>query len=104
MWDVVKNISEQAHRILRRKLSYQDCLTDGAGNFTVAGAFMLRDLGKFCNATKSSVVPSMVTGSIDPLSVAFNEGKRSVFNRIVKYCNMNDEQIYKMYKQMEDEQ
>lgn len=103
MWDRIKQVSEQAHRILRRKLSYQECLTDGAGNLTIASGYMMKDLAKFCNANRSSVQASMITGSIDPLSVAFNEGKRAVFNRLVKYCSMTDDQIVKMYKEIEGE-
>lgn len=101
MWDSIKRVSEQAYRILRRKLSYQDCFMDKAGNFTAAGHLVIKDLAKFCNAKTSSVQSNMVTGTVDPMLVAFNEGKRAVFNRIVKYCHMDDEAITKLYKELE---
>ena len=102
MWDTIKRVSEQAHRILRRKLSYQECLMDSVGNYTIAGKYLLKDLARFCNVNKSSMVTNL-TGSTDPYATAFNEGKRAVYNRIIRSLNMNDEQIHKMYKELDNE-
>lgn len=74
---------------------------DKAGNFTLPGSMVLKDLAKFCNINKTSVHTNMLTGNTDPYMTAFNEGKRAVYNRIIKHCNMDDEAIIKLYKELE---
>ena len=75
----------------------------GKNKFTPEGSIVFKDLANFCNAKHSSVKVAVVGSRIDPISVAYEEGKRAVFNRVVKYLNMNDDQILNMYKESEDE-
>ncbi len=51
------------------------------------GKKVLKDLVKFCGQSDSSVrsIP------IDPHQVCFNEGKRRVYLRILKFTEMKDE-------------
>lgn len=93
MWQNIKD--KTVGIILRRKLSYMDAFKG------VAGELVMKDLSKFCNAFTSSV-KSNQAGSIDPLQMAFEEGKRAVLNRIKYYANLDDEQIYKYYKDLEE--
>lgn len=94
MW---KNIKDKTVGIiLRRKLSYMDVFKG------VASEIVMKDLSKFCNAFTTSVKSNLTTGSIDPLQMAFEEGKRAVLNRIKYYANLDDEQIYKYYKDLEE--
>lgn len=96
MWQSVKDkASLVVERILRRKLAYMDVFT------TTAGRLVLKDLSKFCNAFTSSAKVNNATGNIDPLQMAYEEGKRSVLNRIKHYVNLDDEQIYKYYKEQD---
>jgi hypothetical protein len=101
MWENIKKAGDQIYRILRRKLSYQDCFMDQAGNFTLPGKLVIKDLAKFCNMNTSSMRTNPVTGNSDPYLTAFNEGKRAVFNRIIKHCYMDDAAISKLYKELE---
>lgn len=102
MFDVINKVSEVAHRILRRKLSYQDCFHDSTGNLSVSATYLLKDLAKFCNVNRPSMLQPTV-GNVDALVMAFNEGKRAVYNKIIKSLNIDDAQIYKMYKDLDNE-
>lgn len=101
MLDKIKQISKSAYTILRRKLSYQDCFCDAAGNLTVSGDLVMRDLMKFCNARSSTFYVNM-TGTSDPYITAFNEGKRAVYNRIMHYCKLDEKIITKLYQDTEE--
>ena len=63
---------------------------------TPEGKIVLADLIDFCHLEKSAIIRSVVTGAVDPLSVAQAEGKRAVMIRIMKYVNLSYAEILAM--------
>lgn len=63
------------------------------GDIGPAAAVVLRDLASYCYATKPTLKISQVTQQSDPLAMAFAEGRRDVFNRIIALCNLTSDQI-----------
>lgn len=63
------------------------------GTFSPAGEIVMRDLANYCYASKPTLKVSQVTQQSDPLAMAFAEGRRDVFNRIVAMCNLSHDQI-----------
>lgn len=53
----------------------------------------MEDLARYCYANKPTLKVSHVTQQSDPLAMAFAEGRRDVFNRIVAMCNLTSDQI-----------
>lgn len=84
-------------RIFRRKLAYQECFADKAGNLTKHGQIVMSDLAKFCRAFTSTA--TVVDGTIDPIAMALAEGRREVFNRIQQYLHLDDEVLFKLKEQ-----
>lgn len=64
------------------------------GKPTPAAAIVLRDLSKYCYAARPTLKVSQVTQQSDPLSMAFAEGRRDVWNRIWAMCGLTDDQIH----------
>jgi hypothetical protein len=63
------------------------------GELCPAGEIVLRDLAAYCYAGKSTLKVSQIDQHVDPLAMAFAEGRRDVFNRITALCNLNPDQI-----------
>lgn len=100
MWGAIKRTT--ASLIARRKLSYQYCFHDDKGNLTIAGQLVMKDLAGYCNAFRTSVQINQTSGGVDPYAMAFEEGKRAVLNRIKYYLSLDDTEIYKLYKDLEE--
>lgn len=64
-----------------------------AGELNPAGDIVLRDLARYCYAAKPTLKVSQVTQQSDALAMAFAEGRRDVFNRIVAMLNLDNDQI-----------
>lgn len=62
-------------------------------SLTPTADIVLRDLAAYCYAGKPTLKVSLVTQQTDPYAMAFAEGRRDVFNRIVSLCNLTPEQI-----------
>lgn len=95
-------INKLMDRIFRRKLSYQRLFFGDQVGFTVEGKIVINDLIRYCNVKNSTVKRGINNSNIDPVSVAFEEGKRAVFNHILKVLNTSNEAIINMYKEAED--
>lgn len=91
-------------RILRSKLSYQGVFFGNTGKLTLEGELVVKDLAKFCNAYTSSAKVTLATGKIDPINMAFEEGKRAVFNRMMHYLNLDDAAIYNLYREVNNDE
>lgn len=63
------------------------------GNLAPAADIVLADLANYCYARKPTLKVSQVDQHADPLAMAFAEGRRDVFNRIVAMCNLTSDQI-----------
>lgn len=57
------------------------------------GELVLRDLAHYCYAGKSTLKVSTVDQHVDPLAMAFAEGRRDVFNRITAILALDDATI-----------
>jgi hypothetical protein len=53
---------------------------------------VLEDLRRYCHVDRRSLV-SPTDHHMDPLAMAFAEGRRDVFNRITAMCNLTHDQI-----------
>lgn len=78
-------------------------MPDG-GDLGPAADVVLRDLARYCYATKPTLKVSPVTGKTDPLAMAFAEGRRDVFNRITAMCRLTSDQIERIAHSKENEQ
>lgn len=106
-WD---DVSERARaRIQRRAMSYRAIFlvqpaaerwSDMApwwafwrksrgGELAPPGEVVLRDLAHYCYAHKPTLKVSQVDQHSDALSMAFAEGRRDVFNRIMGLINLD---------------
>ena len=63
------------------------------GTLAPAGDIVLRDLAKYCYAGKPTLKVSQVDQHVDPLAMAFAEGRRDVFNRITAMLNLTTDDI-----------
>lgn len=63
------------------------------GQLGTAAEFVLEDLRHYCYAGRRTIEVSPVDRHIDPLAMAFAEGRRDVFNRITAMLNLTDDQI-----------
>lgn len=107
MWDA--GFERIRARLHDRRLSYQRVfLTDatqrparwwtldwwrGGGQVSAPAEVVMRDLAQYCYAGKPTLKVSRVTQQSDALAMAFAEGRRDVFNRIVAMCNLTADQI-----------
>lgn len=63
------------------------------GELSPAAEIVLTDLAAYCYARKPTLKVSQFDQHTDPLAMAFAEGRRDVFNRIVAMCNLTADQI-----------
>ena len=92
-------------RLHNRAHSYQALFIRPGGDLAPVAEIVLRDLARYCYARKPTLKVSAVTQQADPISMAFAEGRRDVFNRITAMCNLTDEQINRIanHRTNEDE-
>lgn len=62
------------------------------GELGPASKVVLEDLRRYCHVDRRSLV-SPTDHHMDPLALAFAEGRRDVFNRITAMCNLTHDQI-----------
>jgi hypothetical protein len=78
-------------KLFRRSNAYRTLFAGDAHKDQTA--VVLRDLARYCYAGKATLKVSPVTGQADPIAMAFAEGRRDVFNRIMAMCNLTQSQI-----------
>ena len=66
------------------------------GELAPPAEMVLRDLAHYCYAHKPTLKVSQVDQHVDPLAMAFAEGRRDVFNRITAMCNLTSDQIQRI--------
>lgn len=81
------------NRISRRAHAYKALFVAQSGELAPAAETVMKDLAHYCYAGKPTLKVSPLTGTADPLAMAFAEGRRDVFNRIVAMCNLTQSQI-----------
>lgn len=90
-------------RLYRRRDAYRAMFAP-MGDLGPMAEVVIRDLAHYCHASRTSLVFSPVTRQCDPLALAFAEGKRDVFNRIMGQLNLTSDQIDRIAYQKEPEQ
>jgi hypothetical protein len=81
-------------RLMRRRDAYRAVfLQAGTPDLHPQADIVLHDLARYCHVDRTSLRVSPITGAADPLALAFAEGRRDVFNRIVAQCHLTNEQV-----------
>jgi hypothetical protein len=89
------------HAMLINKVSaYKNCFTDEVGNLSLDGKRVVKDLMKYCSIDKSTACFNN-NNSIDPIRMAFEEGKRTVLLRILDFVDTSEAQLQKLVKDVD---
>ncbi len=86
--------------IFRKRQAYR-AIFEPSGQLSPAAQIVLTDLRRFCRATVSTTVVSMVTQRVDPIASAQAEGRREVWLRIMQHLHVSDADLYKTLVDME---
>jgi hypothetical protein len=97
----IDQVTERMRFWLRRKRDYDATFKTHGGEYSASGVAVLRDIGQFCGAYKSTVKQNTV-GSIDPLAMAYAEGKRAVYLHMQRRLRLTDDQILNMMEEAHD--
>lgn len=92
---IVQVIRRKRH--LGRRRAWRQVLLDDKGALSAAGRDALAHLRTLCYVHKTSFVPG------DPTTTAFNEGRRDVWNQIVGYLNLTDQEIIQLTEDYDDD-
>jgi len=87
-------LSTRIKLLFRRRSIYRAVFMDEDGEITEDGAAVLGDLGRYARAYASTTAVSPVMRTVDTHATMLAEGRREVFNRIVKSINLTESQIY----------
>ncbi len=90
-------------RLTRRADAYRALFLRPDKELAVPAEIVLRDLARYCYATRPTLKVSPMTGQADPIAMAFAEGRRDVLNRIIAQVNLTDEQINRISTRGQDE-
>lgn len=93
---LIAQLNERVRLWLRKKRDWDACFKPpGSEEVHAAGAGVLKDIGQFAGAYKTTVKHT-ATGAIDPLAMAEAEGRRAVYLFIQRRLRLTDEQILNM--------
>lgn len=88
-------ITDRVRALLKRKHSYRECFQEKDGQtLTQSGAYVVRDLARFCGAYKGNA-PMSLNKAIDPVAMAMAEGRRQVYLRILSQLTVSEQEIIK---------
>ncbi len=80
-------------RLFARTTAYQRTFLGDDNKPDADAALVLADLKRFCYAERTTAKVSPTTQTIDPLAMAFAEGRREVYMRIVGFLNLDEATI-----------
>lgn len=80
--------------IFKKRMAYRQIFEPG-GQLSPAAQIVLTDLRRFCRATVSTTVVSMVSQRVDPIASAQAEGRREVWLRIMQHLHVSDSDLYR---------
>jgi hypothetical protein len=80
-------------RLLSRSTAYQRTFLGDDGRPDADAAIVLADLKRFCYVERTTAKVSLTTQTIDPLAMAFAEGRREVFMRLTGFLHLDDATI-----------
>lgn len=85
------------HKRLRtRALAYKRTFMADDGKPDADAAIVLADLKRFCYAERTTAKISPTTQAMDPLAMAFAEGRREVFLRLQGFLNLDEAAIHNL--------
>lgn len=91
-------------RLFRRRDAYRAIFWHrDTPELTPQADVVMADLARYCHVRRASLKVSPVTGQADPLSLAFAEGRRDVFNRICAQLNLSNDQIDRIAYSKDDQ-
>ena len=87
---------DQYNMLMRKREAYRRIFYGPDGNLTKDGEIVMRDLRSFCRRKGILVrliadVKHMLLGSVDPFAMANANGRRKVYDRVIKYLHLPDE-------------
>lgn len=88
--------------MLGRARAYKRLLTDAQGKVSPVAEPVLRDLARFCCATKPTIRMRPDGGGIDPIAMGVAEGRREVFNRIGAMLGLDQHQVQRLSETQDD--
>lgn len=80
-------------RMFRRRDAYRAVFTARDGDLGPMAEVVMQDLSHYCHVRRTSFKFSPVSRQSDALAMAFCEGQRDVFNRIVSQLQLTNDQI-----------
>jgi hypothetical protein len=83
--------------VMRKRSAYRALFAPGP-----ARDIVLADLSKFCRATSTPAVVSLVTQQIDPVATGVAIGRLEVWHRISQNLHIDDADLYKLMNQDQD--
>lgn len=83
-------------RLLSRRAAYQRTFLGDDNRPHMDAVIVLADLKRFCYVERTTVKVSPTTQTIDPMAMAFAEGRREVFMRLVQFLNLDDVAVHKL--------
>lgn len=86
-------LSDRARRFLLRRQAFRDCFLGANGELTPSGARAMRMLAKRAGVYRSSLHVSPKTGTVDPLAMAFQEGRRDIFRFLQAMLELPDREV-----------
>lgn len=92
---------------MRKREAYRRIFYGPDGNLTKDGEIVMRDLRSFCRRQGILVrliadAKSMLMGSVDPFAMANANGRREVYDRVIKYLHLPDEKEIQLETQPEE--
>ena len=90
---LASDLSDRATRWLRKRNSYRACFLDKTGELTPPGQVVVRDLALFCDAYRTTVKVSPITGNVDPIASAVAQGRRDVWLRLQGNLDLRDKAV-----------
>ncbi len=83
-------------RLFSRRAAYQRTFLGDDNLPHKDGAIVLADLKRFCYVERTTAKVSLATQTIDPMAMAFAEGRREVFMRLIQFLNLDDAAIHRL--------
>lgn len=88
---------------LSTRHAYRQLFLNDDGKLKPEGLIVLRDLARYCYATKGAAKMSPKSGMIDPYATHIADGRREVHLRIVNQINVDDAVFNRLITQYYEE-
>ena len=94
-----EQVTDRMRHWLRRKRDYDAVFKTPGGEYTAAGAAVLRDIAQFCGSYKSTAKVSPVQREVDVSAMLLAEGRRQVYLHMQRRLRLSDDQILNMMEE-----